>query len=419
MLVFIPLTMFIVWAFSYYRKSKHLNITIYIFSLFILSLCLSVVGIYSDLLGEDGDRYQLLPFIDRVYAVVVFCILYVIMLYPFTKITYVVNQNIYCNNRRFFIIFCSILIAFSFCTFYVLPDIIRNLNIAEIAIQRADHYAGYASDSTSSLSNLPPIWGYILYFNSSTILLLPCLFFSLCFMNNKWWFNILMLLSSMSYPLYSLAEADRTEVAFYLLMFMYCAIFFWRFMKPEIKKIISVIMISVFSLAILYLILSTIVRFGERDTGTIGGIVSYGGQGFVNFSYFLTNRNPEYPHPERMFPLFNHLFYHIDSDSLTRDAQSLQQGFHIAVFPTVLGDFIVDLGLMITLCWTIMYNRILNFFTKKIRSDKVSIGYVIALFFMASIPIFGIFYYRYFHFTRQLTLLLVILILIAEKKKIV
>ena len=145
--------------------------------------------------------------------------------------------------------------------------------------------------------------------------------------------------------------------------------------------------------------------------------MQYVGQGYVNFCYFWENAKSDFISTEREFPLYNRLALGIVSDSDRRNVRSAEHGFYISVFPSFIGDVLLDLTLPGMILWIIAFIAICYGLIPSTADPDTVIhasDYLI-VFMLGIIPSFGIFYYRFFDF--QSTIIIFCLILIAYLSK--
>ena len=133
--------------------------------------------------------------------------------------------------------------------------------------------------------------------------------------------------------------------------------------------------------------------------------------------YFWENAKPDFISTEREFPLYNRLVSGIVSDSDRRNVRSAEQGFYISVFPSFIGDILLDLTLPGMILWIIAFIAICYALIPSTADPDTVIhasDYLI-VFMLGIIPSFGIFYYRFFDF--QSTIIIFSLIIIAYLSK--
>jgi hypothetical protein len=172
-------------------------------------------------------------------------------------------------------------------------------------------------------------------------------------------------------------------------------------------------------IALIYLVAVSQARFEDREGGAETSAVQYAGQNYLNFCYFWEHANWDYVATEREFPLINHYVFNIDSDPKRRDDRSGQHGFFISVFASYAGDILLDLSPIGLILWSLAFFILACFLFKRAHQEEISVGDYLAFFVLSVIPIFGIFYYRYFTFPYTFMLILVAIIYMTDKFNIV
>ena len=117
--------------------------------------------------------------------------------------------------------------------------------------------------------------------------------------------------------------------------------------------------------------------------------------------------------------MINYVFKKQASNNDRRDERAGEQGFFISVFASFLGDIMLDISPLGLIIWVLSYFIIMMLFIRRSHREEYDLSEIIFIFLMAVIPIFGIFYYRFFYFTNTLTLLIVIGLLLISKYKLV
>ena len=187
---------------------------------------------------------------------------------------------------------------------------------------------------------------------------------------------------------------DRTQVIYWILLFV---IFYSLFHKQINKKSLLAPILIILSLILVYFLLITVARFGEKDSGASGGVIQYAGQSFLNFTYFFDHLIDHKPYFFRLFPLYNRYL----GDNLTleeyRDIISATQGFHVSVFSTFLGDIMVDIGHFGMIIYVILFYLLCRILLRRKASETIHFSQLLLFVVLICNPLHGIFYYRYFN----------------------
>ena len=311
-----------------------------------------------------------------------------------------------------------ILIGVSILNLYLVADSTMDILQGDLEAVRSAHYQGLMTPAQIKAETMPSVFKYLYYLNTSTILCLPIFFYTICFEKKAWWYKALVFFASLSIPIAGIQAADRTEFILYAMMFLFCIIFFGGFLSKALKRAISFISIAFASLFIVYLVAVSEARFSERDGGASTSALQYAGQGYLNFCYFWEKGKFEYITAEREFPLVYHTLFKIDSDDIRRNDRSGEQGFFISVFATFIGDIMLDISPIGMIIWVLCYFFLCMIAIKSPHRKEMNIGEVIAVFVLSVVPIFGIFYYRFFSYTYTLMLIFTILLYLLSQYKI-
>lgn len=396
MLIYVPFIWFLGLTFYLWKKQGCIDVSVFLAAEYALTALCAILCVKMGYLGASGIQYTNDNISLHIIPTCFYCILHTILILPFSRLNTHRIKDIVINNEKMFDLFAYFLIAVAVLNIYIVADnIIQVLTEKNFAAVRSAHYAGEETLATAKAKTLPRILGYFYYFNRTTVLALPCLFYSLCFLKKKWWFNLGLLISALSLSLAGITVADRTEIIFFIQTLCLCFILFFPFIKKSQWQFLKKVLIPLGIVAILYVGGITIVRFENRTQGVAGGALQYAGQGYLNFCYFFDNCHSQHIHTERMLPLYNKITQDDINYPELRDTISKEQGFFISVFPTYLGDFLCDTGIIGMLLWAGVF-LLLLLSTLVRTTEKIYFGQILWYYILATIPMFGIFYYPYF-----------------------
>ena len=418
-MVFIPFIYFTLLTLYLWRKHRGFDVCVYMSSLYAFTSMCAVIVFTGDMLGDGGILYadndeDLSP-----AATAVYCLVLTFSMIPFTLIYNKEIKTIKPSSPFVLELTSWFLISVSMLNLYLVADSTLDILQGNLGAVRAAHYDGMLTPAQIKAEAMPAVFKYLYYFNTSTLLAMPLFFYYLCFEHKPWWFKVLLLFASLSNPIAGIQAADRTEFTFYVMMFIFCLIFFHRYFSKRIKRWLTIFSIPVLALIITYMAAVSIARFDKRDGGAGGSAMQYAGQNYLNFCFFWDNANSDLVSAEREFPMFYHVVKHIDSNNERRLSRSGQQGFFISVFPTFIGDLFLDLSLFGMLSWVIYFFIFSLLIIRRGHKDSYDMGDVIMIFILSAVPIFGIFYYRYFSFTNTLMIAMAVMIYILTKNQIV
>lgn len=416
-MLFFPFLYFTFLTAYWWIKHRSLDVCVYMSGLYAFTSFIAIILVLGNMLGEGGILFDDSDIELGFFPTITYCTLITLSILPFSMIRGKELKRITSSIPFALEILCIILFLNAVLNFYLVADSTIEILSGNLESVRVEHYGGIESPADVKAASMPFIIQLFRYLNRSTILALPIFFYSICFANKRWWWNAMLFFTSLCIPVLSIQAADRTEFIYYAQMFLFCIIFFHHFFTKKIKRIIKIMVLSLTSLFLVYMIAVSVARFEKREGGATTSMMQYAGQGYLNFCYFWENGKFDYIATEREFPLINHTFFKIDSDPERRSDRSGEHGFFISVFPTFVGDILLDLSPIGVIIWVIYYTLSAFIVIKASRRKEFDIGETLAIFTLAVIPIFGIFYYRYFHFTFTFMLIMVVVLYILSQFK--
>lgn len=405
-MIFVPFLYFTFLTLFLWRKLKCINVAMFLSAEYALTGLCAVICVLMGWFDGGGIAYKSHNLELNILPTFLYCFLHTILILPFALYNPQKVNNITIKHPKLFEYFAYFLMAVALLNLYLVVDnVIQVILGGDFAEVRSEHSAGEETLYQQKMKGLPRLLGYFLYFKRTTILALPCFFYSLCCLQKSKLFNLLLLFASLSVPLSGIVTADRTEMIFYLQSFCLCVCIFYPFIKQYQRRFLCIILIPLGIVMVLYVGAVTISRFGDSDQGAQGGAFQYAGQGYLNFCYFFDHCNDKHIHTERMLPLYNKITQdNIDYVEL-RDEISREQGFFISVFATYLGDFICDTGITGMLIWVVVF-LLLELLTFPKALNNITYGQVFWYYMLATIPMFGIFYYPYFTWYQVLCIII-------------
>lgn len=409
MLLYFPFIFFFSLTLYYWKKKGCIDVGVFLFAEYALTSFVSILCVKMNLLGDGGIHFTQETLQLNIVPTLTYCILIFLIIRQFTKLDIRRYNIISISNQKIFHLFTYFLFAIALLNIYVvMENVISVLLGGDFAEVRAAHYEG--DTDRSKVESLPKILGYLYYFNRSTLLALPCFFYSICFLQKHWTYNLALFITALSLPLAGIQNADRTEFVFFAQTLILSSLLFRPYIHKKQKVFLKNLLIPLGIFFVLYLSAITIARFGERDVKVSGGALQYAGQSYLNFCYYYEFANNEHIYTNRMFPLLNHIISDTSYLNDIKDMQSDQQGFFVGVFPSFLGDFLLDTGIFGMLLWVIGFILITNLSFHFTQRNTISFGNILWFYVLATIPMFGIFYYPYFEFMQGIFLVLTMFI---------
>jgi oligosaccharide repeat unit polymerase len=271
-------------------------------------------------------------------------------------------------------------------------------------------------DDDLGLKRYPNIFEFFLLpiraFASSSYIMIFIFFFSISFLRKTVFFNLIAIIGSLPVVLIGILGIDRSKSFYWIIILGLSMVFFWKYIDRN-KKIKIIPILSTFMLLIvIYVAMVTNSRFGERDTGNKGGVITYAGQSYINFCYFWDNfENPDGLSTKYLFPATHHW---IIGDY--KGTVPYQQELHLktrknpGVFYSYLGSFLVDSNKPGPLLFSILYLLLCRFAFRK-KKDIIRHERLFYIFLLLIIPACGTILYIYTSYYMTFSIVLWIILL--------
>ncbi len=421
-MVLVPFIYFFSLTIFFWKKHGCFDICVMMTTLYtVTSLCAIPLVFGEMLVGEGGILYGNTDLNLGFVPTVLYCVLITISILPFTIFHKKDFKTITPITPFVLEVVSLFIIGVSMLNLYLVADSTVEILSGDLSTVRSDHYEGILSPADVKALSMPAIFKVIYYFRAATILALPIMFYHICFDSKPFWYIFLLFFASISSPIAGIQCADRTEVVYYGLMFLFCLLFFGNYISNKFKRIMWSLGIPIGLSFIVYFIAVSDARFNTDDGkgSAAESILQYAGQSYLNFCYFWECSKSDNISTEREFPLYNHYVKKVDSNKEQRAKRSGKHGFFISVFPSFVGDIMLDLGVLGVLIWVMVFHLVTLLIIKRPHRESFNVGEMLGIFFMAGVPIFGIFYYRYYSFNHSLILLMVLFIYFFSKYRLV
>lgn len=400
---------FAVLSFRIYRK-KGLTPSLFLYALYLLSGFAAIILV---LFYDSGKN----PYVKDYNEGVLF-LLFALLLFlqPFMEIK---DNNIKSITLpsgyvlRPLMLVLTILSFFSIIYFTPIAQSMLFVDVGNIESLRNAVARGEHPFITESIFNT--IAG-----TAASFYVLQLLFFFLLLLQQKrmTFFAVMVLLSSLSYPIFVLAYLGRDGILFWFFTFISYLLLFYRYLPVVvIKKLRKVAIVMSMPFVAVFLMI-TIGRFvvGGSSDNVLYPILSYLGQGPINFAELYDTGVKNMGLGSNIFPLFF---------ASTEDVGYLLERYDIKtwVFKTFISSIYMDFGSVLTLLLGILLILLFRVLHKKdLSSHNLSISFLILFGLFFSIYSQGVFYFR--QYNRVGNLFIIVMLLLAfiftflPKKKI-
>lgn len=420
-MVAVPFIYFTILTIYWWIKHRGLDVCVYMSALFAVTAFCCIIVVTGGMLDGGGILFDEFDIELNLIPTMLYCALITMGIFPFSLIYNKDIKRITYTPSLVLEGLCWLLILVAIINFYLIVDTTAEILSGDLSSVRNDHYEGFLSPADIKAQSLPSIFGYILYFRGTTVLALPLFFYYNCFSDKAWWFKALLIVTSISLPLYCMQMADRTEFTFYGLMFIFCLIFFWNFLSKRFKRNLFIIGSPFAVIILVYLVAVSQARFakGSDNDKVFESALQYAGQNYLNFCYFWENGKFEHITLEREFPFITKTLTGVESSAERRGERSVQQGFFMSVFATFAGDIMLDLSPFGAVLWFLVFFVFCLSTIRYAHKEEYDVGDIMAIFTLAAIPIFGIFYYRYYAPMNIYMFACVIVLFVVSKVRII
>lgn len=255
---------------------------------------------------------------------------------------------------------------------------------------------------------------YPYFFGSCTwMAVLALAFYFMSYSPHRKMLIYILLISSTSKLIFglSIASRDCMLVYFFVFIMMYLCV------KKNIasawtKKIKGMIVLGG-GLVIAFFVFVTFLRFflDADTTRSQSGTIAYLGQGFVNFQSAFVEHPEGITHGASKFPVFAGT-----SVSRFRVSDTIMSSLRLNVFYTIIGSWVMDVGIWITMFVVLIYSKVIKFIIRLPKSPFTLIYLALAFHFA-----FYIVFYQVTSLTGSLLLIYFVIVVmdILTKKKIV
>lgn len=374
MIVYIILFLFL---FIYYKRLKSPIVNFVLIFYFLASVCGLLTHYYI-----DPNAYC--TFISVPYQ----CVCLFLFIYPI--IIYGKNERNRCillmPDNRFKLLTFMLIGLQSFTILFFSGYVFGLLARGDFMQIRSEMLAGEL-DMGASLGRT--VAGVASYYYCINILLF---FYSLAFRKDSKWLLILLILTSTSRIFHSLTYMGRDGILFWILSFVSSFCLFKPYLSAESLKLVRQIFLVTGGFAIVLIVVISISRFGNSDTGIFGSLVSYFGQPINNFGQ-LFDKFHEYTGTKSIFPLLYGERGTSGSDAIAKaDSFFARYGFASNIFFSFVGNMYKAWGPFITIIISILY---CYFISKIVQNRKTSMASIVVLMFASQIVLHNYFYWAY------------------------
>lgn len=269
----------------------------------------------------------------------------------------------------------------------------------------------YDKQETGSNLRLSWIGGKIIMITNAFEFLLPIFVFYLLQYRKKYLLIIIGLsLGILSFILMAYANAQRISIVKTILYLFLVFLVFRPFLDYRIYRVIKYIGVSVGGLLLLIIIVTTLVRYNDKDNVSIDiwtWVSLYTGEGHLRFAEIIWGKLKIWSVGDNCFALIKDIlgFPTFTDNWSRREYWEIRQGIPTYIFYTYIGDWVADLGYLLTFVWCFVIQKIQFFLLPSKSKNTITIEKLILLLLIWQFFYLGFTFYIYKPYAVQLNVL--------------
>lgn len=400
MLVYVTFAYFLL-AFIYIVKRRGVDVSTCIMGIYMVTSFFNILAFKTDV--------EYMSKVPTLIPTIVYCSMITLVTYPFYKFNSNKVRDIgQVNIRAFNILSWTFIIAFLFAIILFKDDIIVRLAMGdEIGSLRGEANGDLGTaqaNLTGPARALSSLFMTILSMSSVSFILF---FYSIIFLNKKWYFNLLLFLSSLGCVVTSIIGIDRSVTFYWIIDFIFIYVLMRPYMTAKIRRLSTIMSSVVISLGAAYLIMVTMSRFGDDSSSSL---INYLGQNYLNFCWFWDNYDAPIMNFGMFFPITSH-FFNINWGAPVGAVNfgwfvESKVGYFVNLFYTFMGTVMLYLGQWAVIPFCLIYFKIAD---TLINNEKGGVQSLIRLFIFAIVPYCGVILYLYVDYIRYMAFFILLL----------
>lgn len=410
MIIYLPFIYFlVVFLFIYSRRG--LDISACIIGVYMIT-ALCAIFLHSSHIEYSQKEVTLIP-------TIIYCSMITIVTAPFYRFNSTIQRELPMMNPKIFnILSWSMIIGFVFSVILFKDDVLFRLAMGErIGELRGDANIGSIQSTLSGTTRaISSIFVVLISMSAVSFILF---FYSVTFLNKKWYFNVLLFISTMGCMISGIMGIDRSITFYWIIDLLFIYVMMRPYLSRKIRTISSIMGLFMIGVASSYLVLMTLSRFGS---GATDSLIRYMGQNYINFCWYWDNYEAPVINWGFFFPVSTH-FLHIDWGCPVEPVSfgwyvETKVGFFVNSFYTFMGSVMLYLGQWAVIPYCLLFNFVANVVINK--GGVVGVQTFIRIFVFSIVIYNGVILYVLVDYIRELgALILLFFCYLMDKKTIV
>lgn len=378
MIIYIPFIYFLC-VFLYIIRRRGLDISACIIGVYMLT-ALCAIFLHNTNLEYSQKEVTLIP-------TIIYCAMITLVTAPFYRFNSTARRKLpLMNSKVFNILSWSLIIGFIFSALLFKDDIMMRLAMGDqIGELRGGSDLGSIQSSLSGpVRAVSSLFVTIISMSAVSFILF---FYSITYLNKKWYFNALLFLSTMGCMISGIMGIDRSITFYWIIDFLFIYVMMRPYLSEKTKRISSIMGIFMIGLAGSYLALMTLSRFGDES---LDSLIRYMGQNYINFCWYWDNYNAPVVNWGFFFPVTSHFLgidwgFPVEPVSFGWFVES-KVGFFVNSFYTFMGSVMLYLGQWAVIPYCILFYIVSN---KMINKSRITGVQTFIRIFIFSIVIYN------------------------------
>ncbi len=397
-------------------KKRGIDASSYISLIFLIT---SVLAIFIDVMGLNPNLVSFASLLPTI----VYCILLSCFIIPVANIELDTFDAISFKNQKLM----RWLVYIFFATFVgnvaaYWGDLMFVISYGDFGELKALVYEGDAYKLTSYPIYIEAILYPMRILANASVVMSFVFFFNITHLKEKWWINLMAIVSSLTVVFTGMLAIDRSKTFFWVLLLGLSVAIFWNHMSAKIRSIAITFSSILILAAAAYALSVTKDRFEDRDGGSEGGIITYLGQPYYHFCQLWDY----YPAPDgittkALLPSFHKYILHDFEGTVAYQTEmGLKCNMDLGVFYTHLGSFLLTAGkfgpFMISGVFLLLFFVLFNEkdFVRTVDNKKIRcmpFDKMLIMYFLLQIPTVGCISYYYENYYTEIATYLIIVAL--------
>lgn len=399
-MIAVPFVYFLILFFIHVFRIKKFDMACFILAIFVLTSFFSILVDVFSLRDSATFSYAI-----TLKSVLVYCFLLTLGIIPLALFSNSSVEMLHPIKNDFPLKIISIVFFgyFVLNTCLLMGDIINVLSGDVLELRKALYRGEYES---GWLGKLPGVYRtpFILLNMLMSVpwIFLFLTFYSLIVQKMKLKYCVFFFFASLMDPIVGIVGVDRSKMTYWVIAFVAVFLFFRPYLSYKQKKFVQILGVITIFFVVAYLSFVTNSRFenrfyGGEVGGSMGGLITYLGQPYINFCYFFDNIEISEGSSAVIFPFFNEYVLNnpVVGGTKVQEFFSILTGQELGVFYTYLGHILTSAGHIYMFLFSITFFFLGIILLKRKYYSKMNVYDAYIYIAVSSVSFLGVFAHYY------------------------